>query len=424
MKKIDLLPLLLVVLTCTVYRAGAQDLVLSPEKARSLALENNRNLKKAQKEIEAARAGMASAYALGKPTLDGSLGGFYFTEPLTAFLPEVMGNASLTVTQVLYSGGKVQNARKVSDAALGLQNARKELTEDEVLLKTETAYWQVVDAKEKVILANKYIQMLDTLSRDLKNSYDAGLTYKNDLLKVNVQQNEAELNLTKARDGVTMAKLSLAQLTGLGESEFDVQDNIPGGFNGVLKEETISALERRPEVDMLSKAVRINELQEKLLAGDRKPVVALSGIGYGGFGRNVDMVKGKDDVKGFVGMASLSIPIFDWGSRKQKVVEQRFKTDAQKIELDETKEQIMLEIRNIRLSLNQSAQQVALAQKSLQQAEENLRLNQDRFDAGTVLGKDVLEAQVLWQQAYSNLIDAKAGYRINEARYKKAIGDY
>ena len=31
---------------------------------------------------------------------------------------------------------------------------------------------------------------------------------------------------------------------------------------------------------------------------------------------------------------------------------------------------------------------------------------------------------VLWQQAYSNVIDAKAEYKVNEARYKKAIGEY
>jgi hypothetical protein len=37
---------------------------------------------------------------------------------------------------------------------------------------------------------------------------------------------------------------------------------------------------------------------------------------------------------------------------------------------------------------------------------------------GTVIGKDVLEAQVPWQQAYSNTIDAKAEYKINEATQK------
>lgn len=39
------------------------------------------------------------------------------------------------------------------------------------------------------------------------------------------------------------------------------------------------------------------------------------------------------------------------------------------------------------------------------------------------MGKDVLEAQALWQQAYSTLIDARAEYKIALATYKKAIAD-
>ena len=58
----------------------------------------------------------------------------------------------------------------------------------------------------------------------------------------------------------------------------------------------------------------------------------------------------------------------------------------------------------------------------VEQAEENLRLSNDRLKAGTITGKDVLDAQTLWQQAYSDIIDAKIQYRINEARYRKAIG--
>jgi outer membrane protein TolC len=129
-------------------------------------------------------------------------------------------------------------------------------------------------------------------------------------------------------------------------------------------------------------------------------------------------------MKAFVGLVTVSVPILDWGARKQKVKEQHFVTEAQKLELEETKELLSIEVQNAWLMLNQAATQIDLNKKSLKQAEENLRLNQDRFDAGTVLGEDVLEAQVLWQKAYADLIDAKAGYKISEAKYKKAIGEY
>ena len=126
----------------------------------------------------------------------------------------------------------------------------------------------------------------------------------------------------------------------------------------------------------------------------------------------------------YYGLLNVNIPIFDWGSRKQKVKEQDFKIEAQKLELEETEELVALQIQNAYLELQQSIQKVDISTESLQQADENLRLNQDRFDAGTVTGKDVLEAQVLWQKAHSDVSDAKANHRISKANYKKVIGDF
>ena len=40
-----------------------------------------------------------------------------------------------------------------------------------------------------------------------------------------------------------------------------------------------------------------------------------------------------------------------------------------------------------------------------------------------VKGSDAIEAQVLWQEAYSNLIDTNAKYHIKKAMYLKSIGE-
>lgn len=405
------------------YDGNAQERKLSLEEVKSLALENNKKLQKAQKSLEAAQAASASAQAGGKPTVDASATGIYLSDPLNMLLPEYQGSGVLSVSQVLYAGGKVHNAKKLSVSAVELQAAQKDLTEDEVLLNAETAYWQIVNLKEKNVLANEYVRLLNALHTSLKNSFDAGLIYKNDLLKVEVQRNEAELNLTKAEDGLTMAKLSLAQIIGLDNINFDIQDDVSITYSLVSEANTLS-VESRPEVKMLGKAVEIQKLQTELLRGDRRPTVALSANGIAVFGKQINFEDGSNDMQFFVGLLSVNVPIFDWGGRKQKVKEQQFKTEAQKLELEETKELLGLEIQNAWLQLNQSAKRIDLTQKSLQQAEENLRLNQDRFEAGTVLGEDVLEAQVLWQQAYSNVIDARAEYKVSEARYKKAIGEY
>ena len=84
---------------------------------------------------------------------------------------------------------------------------------------------------------------------------------------------------------------------------------------------------------------------------------------------------------------------------------------------------IDLEVQNAYLQLNQSAKKIRLSVLSVDQASENLKLANDRFEAGTIVPKDVQEAQVIWQEAYSDLIDAKVEYKVNEVLYKKSIGE-
>lgn len=401
----------------------AQQRTLSLEELKSIALEKNKKLHQAQKKIGAAEAAFASAVAGEKPTLGASVTGIYLSNPINTLLPEFQVGGVLSAQQVLYAGGKIQNAKKIAQSAVGLQHAQRDLTEDQVILSVETAFWEIVNLKEKNILAEEYVRLLTALQKQLKNAFEAGITYKNDLLKVEVQRNEAELNLTKARDGLTMTKLSLAQIIGSENIEFDIVNDSTFDYSlpGVTGEFSV---EKRPEIALMHEAVKIQELKTDLLKGDRRPTVALQAYGLTALGKRINFKDGGNDLQAFVGMVSVSIPIFDWGGRKQKVKEQQYNAEAQKIELEETKELLGLEVQNAWLQLQQSVKRIALTQKSLTQAVENLRLNQDRFEAGTVLGDDVLEAQVLWQKANAEVIDAKAEYQINQAKYKKAIGQY
>ena len=312
----------------------------------------------------------------------------------------------------------------MSSTAVDLYTSQKELTDSEVLLNVETTYWQIINVKSKVELANKYKALLTELLKDLTNSYNAGIIYKNDVLRVQVQLNQAELDLTKAKDGLKLLKLKMAQLTGMPNIDFLVKDTISN--NVILLDEVSqsTAIDNRPEIKMLKKAVEIEELQSKILEADRKPTIGLNVSGIYANGKQINFTDGSNDLTSYYGLLNVNIPIFDWGSRKKKVKEQEFKVETQKLELEETEELLSLQIQNAYLELQQAIQKVEITEKSLQQADENLRLNQDRFDVGTVTGKDVLEAQVLWQQAYSDVIDAKANYRISEANYKKAIGDF
>ncbi len=81
-----------------------------------------------------------------------------------------------------------------------------------------------------------------------------------------------------------------------------------------------------------------------------------------------------------------------------------------------------LEIEQARLNVLDAQTRVQLAQESLKQADENLRVHTDNYEVGMAVLTDLLEAQAQWQQVYSELIEAKADMKLKETAWQKALG--
>jgi outer membrane protein TolC len=400
--------------------------VLTLEEARELAVTRNNNLRAAQEKIGAARAQKAIAAAKDKPTLDASVTGFYFGSPLNKLLPQYGVSPMVSASQPIYAGGKIKLGKEAADKGIEIAEEQRALTTAEVVLSAESAYWQVVAAREKIKLAEQYSRQLDGLYKELNNAYTAGLTYKNDLLQVKVQQNDNQLNVIRANDAFVLAKLNLAQISGLGDStDFILPDTVLGDFNSAILHRSMEEIAAdRPEIKILQKSLEAEKIQEKLLKADFKPTIGLSGAGMAGFGKQgINLGNPSSNAfASYYGLMQVSLPILDWGQRKQKIRQQQHNITAQQYQLQETKEKISLEVQQAYLLLNESAKRIELSGASLEQAEENLRLSNDRLKAGTITGQDVLEAQTIWQQANSNIIDAKTAYRISEANLYKTLG--
>ncbi|MFV8342552.1 TolC family protein [Flavobacterium sp. XS2P39] len=405
---------------------SAQSKELSLEECRKMALENNKRIISAQFQVDAAKANYEVSKTNALPSIDASVMGVHLGKPYdqSPLFPQEFANASIDVKQAIYAGGKIKFSKEASSKTVEIYQSQKALTQTEVILAVESGYWRIVQAKEKVTLAEKYKEMLKSLRQDLKNAVDAGLTYKNDLLRSEVNLNQAELNFIKANDALVIAKLNFSQIIGQHrDTNFAVTDEIKGDFTPVLEMPLENVADKRREIDMLKKAIEVEKIKTKIIKAEVKPQIGLSLSGFSSYGKNINFSNGNNDLTSYYSAVSISMPVFDWGKNKKKVKEQNFKIQSKQAELEEQKEFIDIEVQNAYLQLNQSVKKINLSTNSLKQADENLRLANDRYKVGTIIGKDVLEAQVIWQEAYSNTIDAKVDYKVNVANYKKAIGE-
>lgn len=66
--------------------------------------------------------------------------------------------------------------------------------------------------------------------------------------------------------------------------------------------------------------------------------------------------------------------------------------------------------------------QVEIAVQAIAQADENLRLQHDYYQAGTTTMSDVLEAQSLFQQSRDRFVENYANYRLKCVEYLQATG--
>lgn len=410
---------------CVLPQITRAQQVLTLERCRQMALERNNNIKAAVEDINAARAQKAQQDVGGRPSVDGSITGFYFGKPLNAIIPEYGVSSGLGITQPIYAGGKARLGKEIAANGVEIRQEQKALVTTEVLFTTERAYWLVVSALERIKLALQTKKQLDALYTDLNNHFTAGTTYKNDVLQAQVQQNANELDISRAEDNLTMAKLYLAQVTGLTDStSFTVADFLEAPLDIVINNSPMQqAPTNRSEIKILQTSVSTAELQQKMLAADLRPGVSLALNGITAFGKSGINPTNKDNfMASYYSMLSINIPVFDWGRKRKKIQEQQFKVSSQRYQLKEREEQVTLEVQQAFLQLGQSVKRIGLSALSLSQAEENLKLSNDRFKAGTIVGKDVLEALTIWQQAKSNLLEAKVQYKIDAAAYQKATG--
>ena len=104
--------------------------------------------------------------------------------------------------------------------------------------------------------------------------------------------------------------------------------------------------------------------------------------------------------------------------------EHRIREEQNKNKVNDTNEKLLLQMQQGQNLLSEAYKQVQLAKKSVSQAEENLRVNQNNYDAGMVNVSDVLDAQAQLQQSHNAYTDAFTQYRIAKVNYLQVTGRY
>lgn len=176
----------------------------------------------------------------------------------------------------------------------------------------------------------------------------------------------------------------------------------------------------RPEYNLLEKEVELKVKEVELARSDFLPQLGVS-ASYG-YSDGITVNGQGSGISSFTAMASLKIPIYNWGEGRNKVRSVKAEKEMSRLRQEDMAQMMQLEIARARFNVEDAVTRVTLTRQSLSQAEENLTVSKNQYEVGMETLTDYMEAQAQWQKAWSDWIDAKAELRLSETRYLKATG--
>ncbi len=331
----------------------------------------------------------------------------------------------ITLTQPLYAGGKIRAYNRITKYAEELARQAHNSQMEDVILSVDQAYWQVVSLVNKEKLASAYLELLSKLDQDIQHLIDEGMATKADGLAIKVKVNEAEMNLTKVKDGLTLSRMLLCQVCGMDLHQpinlADEQvDDLPTA--AIYTDfDLAQAYEKRPEVKSLTLATQIYDQKTRLTRSEYLPKVALLG-NY--LVTNPSFFNGfENKFRGMfnVGIA-VQIPVWNWGQGVYKTKAARAEAQVARLQLDDAKEKIELQINQSAFKVNEASKRLVMATKNMDKANENLSYATYGFQEGVIPVNNVLEAHTAWLSAQADKIDAQIEIKLTEIYFKKALG--
>lgn len=460
-------------LSLSVGLVQAQTLTLA--ECRAKAVEHNKSLTTAKVKLDKQKYEMASYKANFFPTMklfstdfystlrgqfaiDGGHLPIYSLTPSGQYVPNVIVNpdgsytmgqyadfpnqkldwklknmvfGGLSVMQPIYTGGKVSTAYSMSKIGVELANENVRLTQSEVIVNTDEAYILAIKAKELGDVARSYKTLLVELKKNVDAAFKHGMKTRNDVMKVQVKLNEADLNIQKADNAYRLALMNLSHIIGVPlDSYVASSDSRPSveleTLNTLSSESTVNTGDKsfasRPEVSMLDKKTELARQNVKLAKSDNLPTVAAGGNVVYANGGEMSGKRLINDASASVGIM-VTMPLDFFGATSNKVRSAKAAYQIAQLEQQDLNEKMMLELSQASNNLSEAKSEVTLCQNALEQAAENMRLSKQQYEVGFEPLSDYLEAQALWQQASSNLVQARSQLSLAITKYKKAKGE-
>jgi outer membrane protein TolC len=311
----------------------------------------------------------------------------------------------------------IDRAKEMDSAA----THQLERTDQEILFRVVQSYYGVLLATKQLEIAEQAEKTAKAITDRSQVRYDAGLVVESDLLSAKVRLAGREQELIRARNNLDLARAQLNTAMGVsGDAQYQpvkaiAEKSLPPAS---LTEMEQKALMTRPDLKRIESQQSAQELSVAIAKSSFGPRLnAFAGWQLdnptflaGGGGNN------------WLGGIELQIDLFQGGAKRAALSRERAIAEKMAALKQAANDAVRLEVRQAYYDQDASRQQIEVARAAIAEAQESLRINQDRYDGGLLTITDLLGAEEAARRSQADYWQAVFQYHISYANLELASG--
>lgn len=421
---------------CALGSYAQQPYVLSLEQLFALADENSKTIQtenaavlEAQQEVKVAKNALM-------PDIDISLSASYlgngylmernFSNGQTIDMPHLGNNFAVEATQLLYAGGAVTNSIALAKLKEEMANINREATRSRVHLMLTGFYLDLYKLQNALRVYDRSIDLAKVVIQDTKARNEAGVALQNDVTRYELQLKNLELARRRVANSVEILNYDLVTILGLPLDTQIMPDT-------TLLEQSLSihdltywqqlAQSEAYAVKQSALAVQMGERGEKLVRSEMIPNIALFAANHldGPITIEVPVINSNFNYW-YVGIG-VSYKLSSLYKASRTLKKAQLTTDLSRRRQQDILEQTNLSVQADYTRYIEAFEEVATLEKSVQLANENYSVIENRYRNDIALVTDMLDASNQLLDAELQLVNARINVLFNYYKLKNTSGN-
>ncbi len=288
-----------------------------------------------------------------------------------------------------------------------------------VVLAVGALYLEAVAGAARIEAVRAQFTTAQALYQQAVDMNRAGVSPGIDVLRSQVEMQSQQQRLLAAENDFRKQKLSLARAIGLETSQnYALSDKIPFAPAPPLdlQQEIGRALASRADYQSAQLQAKAAEQAKRGARGERLPTLDFN-ANYGTIGPSPATNHGT-----FLAEAEVKVPIFQGGKVRADVLQADAVVQQRRAQVEDLRGRIEFDVRSAFLDLQSAADQVSVAQSSVQLAGEQLTQARDRFAAGVADTIEVVQAEESLAAANDSYINSVFIHNLAKLSLARAVG--